>query len=117
MFIYVLALTVAFSYIIIPFIAIIRSSVTLSNFLIFTGFIGNRIQKKRINIRRKVVNKVTYLRISFLMQFFLGLLLALLSLFLFTISTSYYNILILLCFGLAGSILIGASLNRYLIIT
>lgn len=117
MFIYVLALTVAFSYIVIPFIAIIRSSVTLSNFLIFTGFIGNRLQKKRINIRRKVVSKTTYLRISFLMQFFLGLFLALLSLFLFSNSISYYNIFILLCFGLFGSILIGTSLNRYLVIS
>ena len=48
MFMYALSLIMAFSFIFIPFIAIIKSSVTLSNFLIFTGYIGKTLQKNFI---------------------------------------------------------------------
>ncbi|MGV3025067.1 hypothetical protein ACED96_05000 [Clostridium thermobutyricum] len=116
MFMYALSLIMAFSFIFIPFIAIIKSSVTLSNFLIFTGYIGKTLKKKRLNIKRKVINKTTYLRISFLMQFLLGFLLTLLSLILFTKNTnSYFNILIIFCVSLFGSIIIGTNLNKYLV--
>lgn len=114
---YLLALLLACAYIILPLIAIKRNSVSLSEFLVFSGFIGNKLYSKRRGISRKVISKNDYLKASFIRQSLLGIFMICLLLILYLSKVSVIPAtIILLIYLFTGGIFIGSNLNKYLVL-
>lgn len=111
---YPMALILALTYMLIPLIANKINSLSLSTFLIFSGYGGNILENKNNNHQKKIIDKSTYLKNSFQAQSILSATLMLIVSFCYLIDIN--EIIMFLSIGIVGfigTIVIGRFLKKY----